>query len=90
MYNMSVQACAVIASNVYQKDDAPRYRDGNKNLIAVACMNICLYVLTKLYYIWRNQSRAKIWDAMTPEQKKQYLETTKDEGNKRLDFRFAH
>jgi hypothetical protein len=90
MYNMSVQACTVIASNVYQKHDAPRYRNGNKNLIAVACMNICLYVLTKSYYIWRNKTRDRIWDAMAPEQKKEYLKTTKDEGNKRLDFRFAH
>jgi hypothetical protein len=49
-----------------------------------------LYVLTKSYYIWRNKTRDRIWDAMAPEQKKEYLKTTKDEGNKRLDFRFAH
>jgi hypothetical protein len=90
MYNMSVQASTVIAANVYQKDDAPRYVNGNRNLIACACMNICLYVLTKLYYVWRNKARDRVWDAMSSEQKKDYLEHTKDEGNKRLDFRFAH
>ncbi|KAG5749747.1 hypothetical protein H9Q70_007613 [Fusarium xylarioides] len=90
VYNMSVQSAGIIASNVYRKDDAPRYREGNKNLLAIIALNIALYLLTRTYYIWRNKSRDKIWDAMDDEQKKQYLDTTKDEGNKRLDFRFAY
>ncbi|KAF5704945.1 nicotinamide mononucleotide permease [Fusarium globosum] len=87
VYNMSVQSAGIIASNVYRKDDAPRYREGNKNLLAIIALNITLYLLTRTYYIWRNKSRDKIWDAMDDEQKKHYLDTTKDEGNKRLDFR---
>ncbi|KAM5522259.1 transporter YIL166C-like protein 3 [Fusarium oxysporum f. sp. phaseoli] len=87
IYNMSVQSAGIIASNVYRKDDAPRYREGNKNLLAIIALNITLYLLTRTYYIWRNKSRDKIWDAMDDEQKKHYLDTTKDEGNKRLDFR---
>ncbi|KAF5580921.1 nicotinamide mononucleotide permease [Fusarium pseudoanthophilum] len=87
VYNMSVQSAGIIASNVYRKDDAPRYREGNKNLLAIIALNITLYLLTRTYYIWRNKSRDKIWDAMDDEQRKHYLDTTKDEGNKRLDFR---
>jgi hypothetical protein len=49
-----------------------------------------LYPGTKLYYIWRNNQRDKKWKAMTPEQRSEYLNTTKDLGNRRLDFRFAH
>ncbi|KAH7353856.1 major facilitator superfamily domain-containing protein [Plectosphaerella cucumerina] len=90
LYNMSVQMASISAANVYRKHDAPRYRDGNKNLIAIIAMNITLYLLTRTYYIWRNKSRDKIWDAMDDAQKKHYLETTKDEGNKRLDFRFVY
>ncbi|KAI1064407.1 hypothetical protein LB506_007727 [Fusarium annulatum] len=90
VYNMSVQSAGIIASNVYRKDDAPRYREGNKNLLAIIALNITLYLLTRTYYIWRNKRRDKIWDAMDDEQKKHYLDTTKDEGNKRLDFRFAY
>ncbi|CAI6084340.1 unnamed protein product [Clonostachys chloroleuca] len=90
VYNMSVQASGIIASNVYRQDDAPRYARGNKNLVAVASMNIALYFLTKAYYVWRNKSRDKKWNAMTEEERKHYLDTTTDEGNKRLDFRFAH
>lgn len=53
-------------------------------------MLMAQYVLTKGYYMWRNKSRAKIWDAMSEKEQREYLETTTDEGNKRLDFRFAH
>ncbi|KAF4952274.1 hypothetical protein FGADI_6895 [Fusarium gaditjirri] len=87
VYNMSVQSAGIIASNVYRKEDAPRYREGNKNLLAIIALNITLYLLTRTYYIWRNKSRDRIWDAMDDEQKKHYLDTTKDQGNKRLDFR---
>ncbi len=53
-------------------------------------MNIVLYALVKAYYVWRNKSRDKKWDAMTVEERLHYLATTTDEGNKRLDFRFHH
>lgn len=90
LYNMFSQAASIIASNIYRSDDAPRYRRGNQNLIGIACGNIVLYLLTKAYYIWRNQSREKKWGAMTDQEKSDYLELNKDAGNKRLDFRFAH
>jgi len=87
---MMVQLGNIVSSNIYRADDAPYYRRGNKVLIAIAAMNIALYALAKVYYIWKNNRRAKIWDSWTEEQKKEYLTTTKDRGNKRLDFRFAH
>ena len=88
---MFVQASAVVSAYIYRADDAPRYRRGNRVLIAISCINLLvLYPGTKLYYIWRNKQRDKIWDAMTSEEKAHYLATTKDVGNRRLDFRFAH
>lgn len=90
LYNMTVQVGGIIASNVYRDDDAPRYKRGNKELVSVTCMNFGIYFLAKGYYVWRNRSRARKWDAMSEDQKLRYLETTTDEGNKRLDFRFAH
>ncbi|CAK7217661.1 hypothetical protein SBRCBS47491_003236 [Sporothrix bragantina] len=89
-YNMVVQAGGVIASNIYRADDAPLYRRGNRQLLGIACGNICIYLLTKAYYVWRNKSRDAKWNAMTEEERLTYLATTTDEGNKRLDFRFAH
>lgn len=89
-YNMFVQASGVIASNIYRKDDAPNYPRGNKALLGIAVGNIGIYFLTKAYYVWRNKSRDNKWNTMTQQQQLEYLETTTDEGNKRLDFRFAH
>ncbi|TVY60831.1 putative transporter [Lachnellula suecica] len=90
LYNMFVQASGIIASNIYRADDAPRYRRGNRVLLSLCVMNLGLYGLTKIYYIWRNKTRAAKWDAMTEDERVNYLATTTDEGNKRLDFRFAH
>ncbi|KAA8911561.1 major facilitator superfamily domain-containing protein [Sphaerosporella brunnea] len=90
VYNMTVQTGSIISSNIYRSDDAPLYRRGNRVLIGVACMNIALFILAKLYYMWKNKRRDRIWNAMSLEEKEIYLKTTEDKGNKRLDFRFAH
>jgi hypothetical protein len=87
---MSIQLSSIIGSNVYQASDSPRYYTANKALLAVVTFNlVILYPGTWLFYTRVNAKRDKIWDAMSTEQKSEYLRTTKDEGNKRLDFRFA-
>ncbi|KAG1859532.1 allantoate permease [Suillus subalutaceus] len=91
LYNMFVQASGIISAQIYVASEAPRYQRGNMILIIICIVNICiLYPGTKAYYIWRNRQRAKIWDAMTTEERVHYLSTTKDVANRRLDFRFAH
>ena len=66
------------------------YKRGNQQLLAILSMNIVLYLFTKAYYVWRNNSRDKKWRAMSEDERLEYLSTTTDEGNKRLDFRFQH
>ncbi|KAG2130499.1 allantoate permease [Suillus cothurnatus] len=91
LYNMFVQLSGIVSAQIYVASEAPRYQRGNMILIIICIVNICiLYPGTKAYYIWRNRQRAKIWDAMTTEERAHYLSTTKDVGNRRLDFRFAH
>ncbi|KIW85831.1 hypothetical protein Z517_01223 [Fonsecaea pedrosoi CBS 271.37] len=90
LYNMFVQVGGIALSNIYRADDRPVYRRGNRQLTAICAGTIGLYGCVKLYYIWRNHTREKKWNAMSSEERLHYLETTTDAGNKRLDFRFAH
>jgi hypothetical protein len=89
-YNMMVQLGNIVSSNIYRADDAPYYRRGNKILVGIACLNLVLYVIAKGYYLWKNKKRARVWNNWTEEERKEYLATTKDRGNKRVDFQFAH
>ncbi|KAI8627465.1 MFS general substrate transporter [Xylariaceae sp. FL1651] len=90
LYNIFVQASAIVGSNIYRQDDAPYYHRGNKQLLAILGANIVIYILTKMYYMYRNKQRDRKWNAMSAEEQLEYLSTTTDEGNKRLDFRFKH
>jgi hypothetical protein len=56
---------------------------GNKILIGIVSINIFIYFLTKLYFIYRNKSRAAIWDAMTLEEKNAYLDANPEPSNRR-------
>lgn len=90
LYNMFVQVGSIISSNIYRKDDAPYYHRGNTWLFVISWLSLLAILFAKVYYVWRNKSRDKIWNAMTEEEKADYRLNTKDKGNKRLDFRFAH
>ncbi|KAL4769357.1 major facilitator superfamily domain-containing protein [Aspergillus nidulans var. acristatus] len=89
LYNMMVQLQSIISSNIYREDDKPLYRRGNRVLIAINCLNVVLYLFAKWYYRQRNKKRDAVWNRMSSEEKEEYLNTTTDQGNKRLDFRFA-
>ncbi|WWC91517.1 uncharacterized protein L201_006463 [Kwoniella dendrophila CBS 6074] len=91
LYNISVQLSAIIGANLYQASDKPRYKHANSAIVAILCFNlIVLYPATRWYYKSRNAKREAIWGSMSNDQKNQYLESTTDKGNKRLDFRFAY
>lgn len=90
LYNMFVQSGNIIASNIYREDDKPLYRRGNKILVVICGFNIVLFYLVKAFYIWRNRLRDAKWNTMTEEEQEDYSLNTKDEGMKRLDFRFVH
>ena len=90
LYNMSIQLSGIIGANVYQAEDAPRYFKANKGLIVVVVFNIfVLYPGIFFFYRHVNKKRDAKWNAMGEAERIEYLRTTKDEGNKRLDFRFV-
>lgn len=90
IYNMAVQSSSIFASTIYREDDRPDYRRGNTALICIALFDIALFVGVKKYYVWRNEQKERVWGRMNTTEKANYLATTEDEGNKRLDFRFMH
>ena len=51
---------------------------------------ILLFLIAKAYYIWRNRQKERAWHMLTDEQQTHYRKTTKLQGSRRLDFRFAH
>ncbi|ORY66581.1 putative MFS transporter [Pseudomassariella vexata] len=90
LYNMSVQLDGIIANFIYVDEDKPLYRRGNAVLIGINLLAILLFIFTKLYYVWRNNQRDRVWFAMTEEERRHYVRTTTLRGSRRLDFRFAH
>ncbi|KAI0684763.1 major facilitator superfamily domain-containing protein [Cytidiella melzeri] len=90
IYNMFVQAGAMVGANIYRANDKPLYKRGNRALIGICSMNICLYIFTYFFYRTLNFRRAKKWEALSPKEQQEYLDTTADKGNKRLNFRFVY
>ncbi|KAJ6091622.1 hypothetical protein N7467_003591 [Penicillium canescens] len=88
LYNITIQLSGIASSNIYRKDDKPLYRRGNSQLIAINIATIVAYILAKAYYVARNRWKKTQWEKLTAEEKATYLQTTTDQGNKRLDFQF--
>ena len=87
---MSVQAGDIAAYFIYRDDDKPKYRRGNTALIAINILAIFIFIGAKLYYVFENQRRDKVWNAKSEREKADYIKNTREQGSKRLDFRFAH
>lgn len=90
LYNMTVQIGNIGAYNIYREDDKPKYYRGNTQLFILSVVMIPLLLGVKLYYVQMNKYRDRKWNEMTVEEQEDYVRTTTDEGNKRLDFRFDH
>lgn len=90
LYNMFVQTGNIIGVNVYREHDRPYYLRGNRILLGICCANIVILVLVKYYYIRKNARREAAWKKLTGEEQVEYVQSSKDEGAKRLDFRFTH
>lgn len=90
MVNVFSQIANIIANNMFRKDDSPRYARGLQQLFALAITSLVVILGSRLFYVLLNRKRKAKWDAMTPEEQSEYLATTTDEGNQRLNFRYCY
>lgn len=88
--NIFSQAAGIASANIYRADDAPLYHRGNESLIGCAFGACVACVAARFYYIWRNNQNSKKWNALSVEEQENYLLTTSDEGNKKINFQFVY
>ncbi|KAI8665130.1 hypothetical protein NCS56_00948000 [Fusarium sp. Ph1] len=79
IYNMTYQVGSIAAVNIYREGDKPYYYTANKGLIGLCVVNIVLFVLAKLYYVWRNRVLAR-----------QYADLSETDKARFFDARFVH
>ncbi|KAL0094189.1 major facilitator superfamily domain-containing protein [Phycomyces blakesleeanus] len=78
----------VPGAQIYQSNDAPRYRRGNGICIGLHLVAISLFLALRSRYTSANSLRGQKWELMTTEEKDVYNETSRDIGSDRLDFQF--
>jgi hypothetical protein len=91
-YNVIVQIGSLISSQIYRKYDGPYYKQGNSVLVAMCALSLLTFVVQRQVLVRLNRKKQREWEGMTSEEKAVYQADTvarENEGNKRLDFRFA-
>ncbi|KAI7888304.1 major facilitator superfamily domain-containing protein [Mucor mucedo] len=80
--------CGVPGSQIYLQSDSPRFHKGNWINIGLLAGASLLFLSLRARYALTNKARMRKWNNFSDEQKKEYSNTTKDEGSDRLDFKF--
>ncbi|KAH5988038.1 hypothetical protein HBI82_207050 [Parastagonospora nodorum] len=91
-YNVIVQIGSLISSQIYRKYDGPYYKQGNSVLVAICALSLITFIVQRQVLVRMNKKKQQKWDQMTSEEKAVYQADTisrEQDGNKRLDFRFA-
>ncbi|KAF9197188.1 hypothetical protein BGZ49_002524 [Haplosporangium sp. Z 27] len=90
MYIMSVNLCSIPGSNIFRANDAPRFITGMWILFGSLMLTTTLFIFQRYHLKYLNTRRARITKNWTPEDWRNYDETTKDIGDDRLDFVFSY
>jgi hypothetical protein len=91
-YNVIVQIGSLISSQIYRKYDGPYYKQGNTVLVSICALSLITFVVQRQVLVRMNKKKQKQWDQMTSDEKALYqadVISREQDGNKRLDFRFA-
>ncbi|OAK93412.1 MFS general substrate transporter [Phaeosphaeriaceae sp. SRC1lsM3a] len=91
-YNVIVQIGSLISSQIYRKYDGPYYKQGNKILVSICALSLVTFIVQRQVLVHLNKKKQQKWEQMTSEEKAVYqadVIAREQDGNKRLDFRFA-
>jgi hypothetical protein len=91
-YNVIVQVGSLISSQIYRKYDGPYYKQGNTVLVSICALSLITFIVQRQYLVRLNKKKQQKWEQMTSEEKAVYqadVISREQDGNKRLDFRFA-
>jgi hypothetical protein len=91
-YNVIVQVVSLISSQIYRKYDGPYYKQGNTVLVSICALSLITFIVQRQYLVRLNKKKQQKWEQMTSEEKAVYqadVISREQDGNKRLDFRFA-
>lgn len=91
-YNVIVQVGSLISSQIYRRYDGPYYKQGNAVLLAICALSLVTFLVQRQMLVRLNRKKEEKWRAMTAEEKAAYqsdFAAREQEGNQRLDFRFA-
>lgn len=92
-YNVIVQIGSLIGSQIYRAYDAPYYKQGNKVLVSICALALAAFVVQRQVLVHLNRKKEQRWSVMSPEERVAYQNDVKareEDGNRRLDFRFAY
>ncbi|KAF2024942.1 MFS general substrate transporter [Setomelanomma holmii] len=78
-YNVIAQIGSLISSQIYRKYDGPYYKQGNSVLVAICALSLVTFLVQRQVLMTSEEEALYQADVISRE----------EEGNKRLDFRFA-
>jgi hypothetical protein len=91
-YNVIVQVGSLISSQIYRKYDGPYYKQGNSVLVAICALSLVAFIVQRQVLVRLNKKKEQKWSQMNSQEKAFYqadVIAREQDGNKRLDFRFA-
>ncbi|KAK5822416.1 major facilitator superfamily domain-containing protein [Linnemannia elongata] len=90
MYIISVNACDMVSVNLFRDEDAPRFIRGFWILFGALLLTIVLFIFQRYHLMYINRKRDEKTKDWTSEDWRHYNETTKDEGDDHLSFRYNY
>ncbi|KAF9430264.1 hypothetical protein BGZ76_000901 [Entomortierella beljakovae] len=90
MYIIAVNACDMVSVNMFRDADAPRFFTAFWILFGALLLTIVLFIFQRYHLMWINKRREEKTKNWTEADWHHYNDTTKDEGDDHLSFRYSY